>query len=285
MGSPMVLLLGQVRANASQRGRTESRREQWHKQREGTRYLNTLCSSAPNCILAPYREALPTGTSDTLRPLSRIHWKTNPKAKRTASPRSARSSGRLRPFLVLPALLAAATTPGGPPRGWGQLGGDHPPPTATTTRLRSCERGVGRPRGCVELRECVGSPLCPCVGRGVSPWSRAEGLLLLSALGSGGSRFRSGEPSGDGGDAVAQPEADGGPWRGTQRSWAQPDPSSKCVRVRGEEGWGAGLVPKPSLRMWRAAWSFLGWRQLKRGEKSIKTSGIFKALQIPPRDC
>lgn len=84
---------------------------------------------------------------------------------------------------------------------------------------------------------------------------------------------------------MPQPEADGGPWRGTQRSWAQPDPSSKCVRVRGEEGWWAGLVPKPSLRMWRAAWSFLGWRQLKRGEKSIKTSGIFKALQIPPRDC
>lgn len=36
--------------------------------------------------------------------------------------------------------------------------------TPPTTFPRSYKHGVGRLRGCVELRECMRSPLCPCVG-------------------------------------------------------------------------------------------------------------------------
>lgn len=122
------------------------------------------------------------------------------------------------------------------------MGGDHPP----TTLLKRFEHSVGRPRGCVELSECVRSPLCPCVGW-VSPWSHAAGLPLLLALGSGWEQVPVRGTTG-------RWKRCGGKARGRRRllegnaAALGSAESFKCVCARWEEGWGASLVPKPSFR-------------------------------------
>lgn len=81
-------------------------------------------------------------------------------------------------------------------------------------------------RGAERVHEVSALPLRG-VGFPVKPRCGAAAFARVRV----GSRFQSGEPPGDGGDAVAKTETDGGSWRGMQLSWAQPNPSFKCVCV------------------------------------------------------